>query len=635
MRFPRTLGLVIGFSAISAQAQQSQILQVSSNSLTTYLPSASTAIQGVRPLAIQRGVGIDGSTRAGASHRWALAGNPFESAWRGHLSEGGVRLDTGAFSPQDTDIALPAVIPWAIGRSYNPVQETSGASHQDSSGPQGVNWFQSSQPEIVLHDDVTDTNDTLYLVYGADRYIEFVRTGSGHVQYKAKNGAAGVFDFQAGVGSGAVDLWVWTDQNGLKTTFFGFDADAGVAAGQIWTITDPTWTGSTGSIAYVGHPTTAATAISSGFDANGRITTAYDSSDRRFTYTYTTLDSVKRLTQVKAEIKASGTWSSPSGVEEVAKVDYGYYATAGGESWGQSGDLKLVTLTVRLNDETTPITQTKKKYYRYWEGTYNGSTNPGTDHQIQLVVDFEGTRRFDWQDSTFDEDFLAESTANLRPYAAVYLEYASDRKVAKSWMEGDCGCGGGSADGAFEFAYGTNADYSDSSGYQQLWARRAVVEKPDGSFLTQYFDEVGQPLSQVVTDADPASGTPDTWVTQVERNASGIVERVRTPANNSAYYHVDVGGGTPKDAGTIEEGSSGLVHHFTRVSSGDMTGFLESKKHSDGTGTPYFDESYVWTSKSRTITNAAVVRPLVNKSRTFPTLQSTETAYEETEHTYT
>jgi len=129
MRSFPTLVLVSLFLSPAGLALQSQILEVSSNSLTTYLPSASTAVQGVRPLAIQRGVGLDGSIRAGASQRWALAGNPFENAWRGHLSEGGVRLDTGAISPQDIDLALPASVPWVIGRSYNPVQEDSGASH--------------------------------------------------------------------------------------------------------------------------------------------------------------------------------------------------------------------------------------------------------------------------------------------------------------------------------------------------------------------------------------------------------------------------------------------------------------------------------------------------------------------------
>ncbi len=124
-------------------------------------------------------------------------------------------------------------------------------------------------------------------------------------------GAAGVFKSVPDTGAGP-DTYVFTDQNGDELTFFAFDNDSGVAKGQLWKIADPA-----GNVAYVGDSTTATTAISNGYDAGGRILKAYDSADRRFTYTYTTLDSVVRLTQVKAETKTSGTWASPSGVATV------------------------------------------------------------------------------------------------------------------------------------------------------------------------------------------------------------------------------------------------------------------------------------------------------------------------------
>lgn len=57
----------------------------------------------------------------------------------------------------------------------------------------------------------------------------------------------------------------------------------------------------------------------SGYDASGRMTTAYDSAGRKYTYTYTQLDSVYRLTQVKAE-KNTGSWVM------VAQADYAYYS---------------------------------------------------------------------------------------------------------------------------------------------------------------------------------------------------------------------------------------------------------------------------------------------------------------------
>jgi hypothetical protein len=125
------VGFVVVLFAPRSSAQESQILQIHEGTLTSYLGTA-TPIQQVRPLAMQRGVGVDGTMRAAPTHRWALAGNPFENAWRGTLSDNNVRLDVGAYSPTDVDIALPATIPWVIGRTYNPLQDNGG--HMDSDG---------------------------------------------------------------------------------------------------------------------------------------------------------------------------------------------------------------------------------------------------------------------------------------------------------------------------------------------------------------------------------------------------------------------------------------------------------------------------------------------------------------------
>ena len=54
----------------------------------------------------------------------------------------------------------------------------------------------------------------------------------------------------------------------------------------------------------------------------------------------------------------------------------------------------------------------------------------------------------------------------------------------------------------------TNGSYTDNSGYDTTWARRTVIQKPDASYLTQYFDETGQPLSRLITDANPANTGP-------------------------------------------------------------------------------------------------------------------------------
>lgn len=149
------------------------------------------------------------------------------------------RLDIGSVELTEVDLSLPATgFSWIIGRSYNGMQKDSGGSHLDSNGYQGRNWFQMSQPEIVLYDDATNTKDVIYLVYGADRFLEFNRTGASSNEYKGKNGAAGIVQFAAGA-AGEPDTFTYTDSVGNQFVFFGFDVDAGSAAGQFWKAIDP------------------------------------------------------------------------------------------------------------------------------------------------------------------------------------------------------------------------------------------------------------------------------------------------------------------------------------------------------------------------------------------------------------
>ncbi len=155
----------------------------------------------------------------------------------------------------------------------------------------------------------------------------------------SRNGSAGVVSFTAASG-GEPETYKLVDQHGTETTFFGFDTNAGAAKGQVWKIVD-----AEGNTAFVGDATTASTAITNGYTAQGRISKAYDSADRRFTYTYD--GTTYRLTEVKAETKTGGTWSSPTGLAEVAKVNYEYY---GDETYGDSGALKLVEVTTPLTD---------------------------------------------------------------------------------------------------------------------------------------------------------------------------------------------------------------------------------------------------------------------------------------------
>ncbi len=584
---------------LSALALATQILEVSSQGLTSYL-AGKTNVQGVKPLHRQRGVNLDGSLREGSSFPLAIAGNPFERAWRGDAKHNGIHLDTGAWSPTEIDLSLPAPGPrWNIGRSQNVLQDDSGRYDGDSY--QGRNWVQLSQPEIVLYDAASDSDDEIYLVWGADRYAEFRRTGSGSIYYKGKNGAAGTIEFAED--SGGADTFIYHDQAGYDYTFFGFDAAADPCEGQLWKISDPA-----SNVAFVGS-TTKSSALTDGYDSAGRIEAAFDAADRRFTYTYSSVDSVQRLMQVKAETKTGGTWASPTGVAEVGKVDYAYYTSS--DSNGDSGDLRTVKVTLPLTD--SGINEIRVSYFRYYEGSFDATNNPGYPHHVKLFLDWEGARKYDYTgDATFDDDFLTETTENLKPYAAAYLEYDSSHRIDLAWFSGQCGCGGAGT-GTHEYTYETNANFDPIAGYDQEWARRTIVEQPDGSYLTQYFDETGQALSRVRSDSVPTSAT-NFWVDQVERDANGVVTSVGTPASVSAYTH---------STGSITAaGSAGLIWVYDRLTSGDATGFLADLKHKKGSsGTAYFERSYTWnTTDGARELNASgnyIRRPLVASDRVY------------------
>ncbi|HYE01964.1 MAG TPA: hypothetical protein VD963_01885, partial [Phycisphaerales bacterium] len=312
----RAFSLALSLTVLTAGVVADDILQLETSSLTSYL-GGTVPVQDVSPIALQRGVMLDGSRRAPSALAWAFAGQPQGEGWNAHRHLGGVDLAAGSYAPTDVDLALPGPgMSWVVGRTFNGVQE-SGGTHRDSNGLQGKNWFQLSQPAIVLYDadgnsGTEQDDDILYIVYGADRFLEFKRIADNSAEFKGKNGAAGAVKKT----TGTPDTFTYTDQTGNQTVFFGFNTSGNTTNGQFWKLTDPA-----GNTLYVGDSSSASTAITNGY-SSGRITTAYDAAandGRRYTYTYTTVGSVSRLDRVKAEIKTGGTWANPTGVTEVAR----------------------------------------------------------------------------------------------------------------------------------------------------------------------------------------------------------------------------------------------------------------------------------------------------------------------------
>lgn len=238
---------------------------------------------------------------------------------------------------------------------------------------------------------------------------------------------------------------------------------------------------------------------------------------------------------------------------------------------------------------------------------------------VKLVLSPEGVRKYDLLDSTFDDDHEGATDAALADYASHYFEYDGSGRIILATFGGNCGCAGGTI-GTYEFDYETNPSYSDGTGYDATWATRTIVERPDASYLTQYFDEIGQPIHQVITDGDPATGSPDSWATKVVRNSGGIVETIHSPANVTAYTH------TLASAALTTSTSAGLVNNFVLDSSGGLRGFLLHKKYQEGTsGSKYLLESYTYTSQSLSGTDGEAVRPMVATIRKYPTAITTGT----------
>jgi len=636
-RADRTLGILFRLAAaaiaavVGTSTAGAQVLSIHTGSVTTYMPSSASAGQDIRPQVNQRGVMLDGSLRSGAMQMVGLGGNPFEPGSGTSRRLGDLDLDMGAYSPTSVDLALPApgASRWTIGRSYNHRQRTSGAALRNSDGPQGFNWFQMSQPEIVVHDPAGDADDTVYLVYGADRFAEFVKTGTGSVVYTGRNGAGGVFEYV----SGSPDTWVYNDPSGVKLYFFGGNTSSNRANYQFWKVVDEA-----GNTAYIGDASTASTATTSGYNTDKTINVAYDgvSGDgRRYTYSYGSAGGRNRLTQVAVETKASGTWSSPSGVVEVARVIY-EYCTSDGDAHALSGDLRTVTVRTALSDSGSSmgsgIYLEKKTYYRYYDATWSNSDGArGSPHQIKMVLDAEGTRQYDADQETppvMDDDWLSASDASLMSYSAAYMEYISsgDDRIANGFFDGACGCSGG-INGLYTLSYSTNGSFSPTSGYDTAWKDRAVVLQPDAIYFTQYFDETGQPLSKVVTDADPAGSPTDMWATEVIRDSSGRVTQIRTPAANTGYTH---------STGALTASSSvGLINVYARVSGGSTDGFFERATWKEGTsGTAYQTAFRSYGTVTKSVGAATLVRPYVSGGAGYKTqitgTGTTVTDYDET-----
>lgn len=612
-RICRTV-FVLTATFLGGTAIAQEILQVNNDLLTDYKPIAATAVQGISPTYWQRGVQMDGAYASRPLTRLDLDGNPFETAGAGGRRHQEVDLVTGSFSPSKVDIALPAPgFSWVIGRTYNSQQHDSNGTWRASAGPQGRNWFQTSMPELIqveadgtAPDENREAGDIIYLVYGADRFVEFVRTEQDGWVFKATNGANAMIFVERN--DDAVDLIELTDAQGLKLTFWELNdsyQSAGAASGQLWKIElDGVAT------AFVGHETEQGIALSDtdaqrGYEPSGAIRRAVDSAGRVYRYTYS--DTASVLPSVLTSVVVSD--SSAPLAEGICRVDYSYDYS--------SGNLELVEITTAMTQDE--VTSSTYEYYQY--------TDTASDGLIEMCLMPEGARRFDLEegDSEIDQGYLTASDSALEPYAALRFTYDSNKRVASASADGLCGCSGQGA-GEHTYTYESSGHTFDKTAYELQWARRVTVKRPESESLPQpgngdetyyvyYFDETGQPLHRVVTDKYPGGTGYGHWSTKVVRDSSGRVSSIHTPASITDYTHTP-----PSSVALVESDTDGLVNWYVRYTTGEYTGFVMDEEYSQGSaGAKESLNRTAYTNLEVQMHADSILRPLVSEYEVWPT----------------
>ncbi|MBL0869856.1 MAG: RHS repeat-associated core domain-containing protein [Phycisphaerales bacterium] len=620
-------GLAVGVANIwcsSTRAQQPIVL--SSSPDWSQSPFSSTAIQIADPDWSQRGTEIDGSLRLPTFFAWAAAANPFEGSF-GRRRLGDIDLYSGRINPSEVDLSLPAPgFSWVIGRTWN------YQNAENVGGYQGRNWFQSSQPELQLGSD----GQRIRIVYGADRFLEFANPVAGDSSgigfeivrkvWRGVNGVAGMIvkrTIPATETQSAVDVYEYVDQHGAKTSFFGFNSAVSQAKqGQLWKLAD-----AAGYTAFVGDRDDVHLAMSTGYDAEGRILKAFDGAsnssppeaigNRQYSYHYSSLaiGGAHRLERVDVEDRGgeNASWRL------IAKVQYAYQPNGtSAPALGRPGDLIGTAVWTRCSGEDSngaPVWMIARKHYRY-----------AADGRLSYVFGEEGSRRWVFEKSN---DPVAEWQPNptapltvpttlatavptgvpggLETYAEAGYSYDGNGRVATAYFSGECACASGAGPGGvysftFEQRSGTPASAAEKA--EKPW-HRVVIKTPakderiesvaeaDQEYATRvhYFNWLAQPLSSLTLQRTttgslsefyehPSTGVARKWwADAVVRRADGRVVSIHSTENIQSYRHTALAN-DPSSWGELQfKSDQGLVTLFDRM---PATGGVFSSPEAEG-----------------------------------------------------
>ena len=182
------------------------------------------------------------------------------------------------------------------------------------------------------------------------------------------------------------------------------------------------------------------------------------------------------------------------GSTTLVEIELEYYHDSTND--GVPGDLKEYKIIEKGNG--TDIERTY--HFRYYKAPFNQSENPGTDHDLRLVV---GPMAAAWavykeENATTFDDITADTLIGQK-YFDLRVEYDISHRVVEEEVRngGSCSCGGGSATGVYSYSYQVRGGSPGGDYYN--WPKYAVQQtNPDNTVLYVETNEVGGVISKVL-----------------------------------------------------------------------------------------------------------------------------------------
>jgi len=309
------------------------------------------------------------------------------------------------------------------------------------------------------------------------------------------------------------DEYVLTRGDGFTYTFH--DSEVANTAGMLKEIADPY--GNDWAFSY------------SGSQLSDIVVAVVVGSDHKVTYSYFTSGDNTGLIQYIKMYKTTTTTDA----NLIGQIEYSYHDSTS-DDYGSEDDLMKVTISRKAtNDGDGTLSIEEVYFYRYYKGTYNSSTNPGTDHQIKYVLYPENAKRLN-DDKGSPE---SQSNSDFEDYANIIYEYDNSSWARKTSERLPNANGGGASAGGNTLD--TSYTWTANGGSPDLdtWNLHCVADREDDSRVIFDVNSVYNILSWVIQD-DKTSPTLE-LIWHYDYGTSGAEENrltgIHLPTNCTDY----------------------------------------------------------------------------------------------------